>query len=388
MGSGGKTAVWEDLTTPTPQITAAGLFFAALALRLISIGVLPVTDEAITVAMVKRFGTGELLIAIPMVQPHFPLYYVFLDVWGFVAPIEWARSVSFVAGAGVPAVAYYWFRSLVSELRATRAAVLLVLAPPLVVQSRWLRMYSLLALAVLLSWWAAWRWLHDDGSIATYGVLSVVVVGLHPFGVAVIVSQVAWLAIEQYHSKWRPWFRPTVACIGGIGALGVVALLARVAGLMGPTSISAGDMHMQYAAVPVERAIVLPLTALTGSVISAGVLVVVIAATCVLGWWMIRERPWETRHGRLWLCWIGVALAVLFAGHAIRPIILLKYVTWLAPGVALAVVTVTPDDWRGDDVFYILVALMSINLLLAALYKLNVGMVAIRNSGVVESGAL
>lgn len=370
-------------------LTPAMVLFAfALALRLSVVGVLPRTDQRITVDMVESFGTVELVWMIPQVQPHFPLYYVFLDVWNVFLPIYSAQYVSLVAGGAVPAVAYCWLRSVVADHQAARVAGLLVVAVPLVVQSRWLRMYSLLALVVLLSWWAAWRWLHEEGGVTTYGVLAFVVVGLHPFGVAAVGAQILWLSIEQFHGRWRPWFRPTVAGIGILGGIGVTALLIRVAGRAGDYSIGSGDMHILYSDVPIQRAIALPLTSITGTAIGTGVLVFVLAATAVLSWWACRAKPWRTRRGRLWLCWLVGSLSILAIGHAIRPIIMLKYVTWIAPAVAFAIVDVTPDNWMGRGMVYTIGGLAAVNVLQATLLKLSVAMVAIWDSGVTTPGAL
>lgn len=364
------------------------LFVFALALRLAVVGVMPHTDQRITVGMVETFGPIELLWTVPLVQPHFPLYYVFLDVWNAFFPIYSAQYVSLVAGAAVPAVAYCWLRSVVADYQAARVAGMLVIAPPLVVQSRWLRMYALLTLAVLLSWWAAWRWLHEDGRISTYCGLALVVVGLHPFGIAAVGAQILWLSLEQYYDGWRRWFRPAVAGIAILGGAGVVALLGRVVGLAGGHSIGTGDLHIRYADVPIQRALSLPLASITGTAIGTVMLVVVLVVTAILVWWGVRAKPWQTRHGRLWLCWILASLAILAVAQAIRPVIMLKYVTWLAPGVALAIVDIVPGDWRGDDMVYAICGVAAVNVLQATLLKLSVAMVAIWESGVVSPGAL
>lgn len=363
------------------------LYCLALALRLSTNVALPGADERITIEMVRRFGFVEMLWSIPRVQPHFPLYYMLLDAWSAVAPVRTARWLSIVAGAAVPVVAYAWFRQLVGEPRATVVGLLLACSPTMAVQSRWLRMYALLALAVLVSWWAAWRWLSGNGRGASYVVVAIATVGLHPFGIAVVVAQLAWLAVEQYMTSWRPWFRPAVVAVSAVAISATLWLFARLADVSGTGTIDPGHMHIQYATVPVQRAVVLPITALTGTV-HGPVYPATLSIVLALGYWTCQTRFWHSRHCRMAVAWVGASLAVLYIGHAIRPVLLLKYLAWLAPAVALWAVSVVPLTYTGRGVLSLLAGVMGWNLLHGLVIHANVGMVAIWGSGVVDPGAI
>lgn len=364
------------------------LFVAALALRIMQVGVLPTGDENITYEMVRRFGPLEMLTEIPRVQPHFPLYYIFLDVWGMVFPLESARYVSTLAGATTPVVVFVWARNHLPEWRAFLAGLLVTISPLLAIQSRWVRMYALLTLAVVLSWWCAWRYLHENSRGVTYGLSALVVVGLHPFGIAVVVAQLLWLSIEQYQTTWKPWFRGIVGILSLCASVPAVYLLARVAGVQGTGTIEPQHMHIQYASRPVLRAVVLPLTTVIGTLYHWLFVALAVALVAVYGYWSTQERLWHSKRGRMLLCWILASLAVLYVGHAIRPILMLKYIGWLGPAVALLVAAVTPPSNRGSLAIGAIVGMAATNLLLGWLIKLNNSMVAIWESGVLEAGAI
>lgn len=385
------------MAVETPRLSAAagvgrrrflvGLFVSAVAIRAAGLGTPPLGDEAITLRVVRNHGSLELLTVIPLTQPHAPGYYVLLDLWGQVLPLETARWWSIAAGAAVPVVAYSWLRDVLDERRARLAAAVLAFAPPLVVQAGWLRMYALLTLAVLVSWVLAWRYLHGDSRLFHYGLAAGSAIALHPFAVAAVGAQLAWLALEQSRTEWRPWFRPVAATIALAGAVSLAGLLARVAGLAGVYNISDAAMHIQYADRPLVRLAVLPLTTVTGTGFTTPVVVALLAVTALLVWRLATSRVWETRIGRLGLAWVCGSLAILCVGHAIRPVLMLKYVCWLAPGIVVLLALAIGDGLASEAAVSGLAGVFAVNGTLA-LFGAHVAMVAIWEGGVLEAGAL
>lgn len=369
--------------TASPWTPAALIFAAALVLRLLSLGHLPTTDESITVQMVRQYGTLELLWEIPVHQPHFPLYYVVLDVVGQVTgSIAHTRVLSFLAGAALPAVVLVWFRTVTSDRRALLATLVLAASPLLIVQSRWLRMYALLTLTVCLGWWAAHRWL-DGGSPWAFAAGAVVTIGLHPFGMFAVGAQLAWLAWEQWLDEWRPGFRRILAGVAVLATAAAAFLAARILDVQGTGTIDRQNMHVSYAAQPVLRALVLPLTTLTGTLHTWHAIAVIALVAGWLCYRTVETRLWTSRPGRMALVWVWGSLGLLLLAQAVRPVLMLKYVGWLAPGVALWLALVVPNDRRSDVALAVVAGVIVANLVLAALHG-SVSMVAIWGSGVAE----
>lgn len=364
--------------------TYTGLFLAALALRVIQVGALPSGDEQITIDLIRQYGPTDLATKIPRVQPHFPLYFLLLDAWSLALPLETARAVSMLAGSLVPVVLFVWLTDILGDQRAKLAAGLVVVSPVLASQSHWLRMYALLTLAVVASWWAAWRYLYGDGRAFTYGVLALLTLALHPFAVAAVASQCLWLTLEQCQSDWRPHFPRIVGGLMLTAAVGGVWLLARILTVHGTGTIEPDAMHMEYATRPLIRAAVLPITTLTGTIYTTAF---VLLALVLTGYYMlatIRSRLWISRHGRLGICWVGCCLAFLYVGHAVRPILMLKYVAWLGPGVAVVVATLSRGTRLESVGIGGIVGMAAMNLALGVLIKINNAFVAVWGYGVVE----
>lgn len=362
------------------QAAIVAIFTLAVSLRLVQSGVVPAGDEAITREMLRRFGPLAMVTEIPRVQPHMPLYYIILDLWTVVFSFESARWLSIGAGTITPIAAYLFARELVSLPAASLAGLLTAVSLPLIQQSQWVRMYALLTLAVLLSWWAAWRFLTGDGRGLTYACTALIVIGLHPFGIVAVACQLVWLIVEQYVGGTRDE-QLIVAAVGLAASAPLVYLLARVAGVSGTGVIRPSAMHIE-GSYAVTRALVLPVTALTGTLHNSSFLLVGLTVTVAVSVFAVRQRVWSRSDGRLLICWIVVSLSLLFVGHAIRPILMLKYVAWIGPAVAILVSRSVPDTLFGHSILISLIGICALNLVYGTTLNQPLSYVAIGEGGV------
>lgn len=356
------------------------LMFVSL-LRVFIAGSPPKLDEQITLQFVHQFDTFELLWIIPSKQPHMPLFYVIADGIGIVTgnPAD-VRLISLAAGYLLPIAAFYWFQSIVSRWRAALAALFLASSPLLIVQSQWIRPYSLLSFAVLLTWWGAWRWV-QDGSKWWFFAAASVSVALHPFGIVAVVASGAWIAWECHqdgHTLDQRLF------FGGV-SLAIAPAAAVVAGkLFGIDGFGSVAQlgHVSPAYNPGVRALVLPLTTLTGTlhIQSTILLVSVLSVYYILR--AYRVRLWERQVGRLLIAWVVASMLILLTAQLVYPLLMLKYVAWMAPGVALSVAILTPANSRGVALVCTLLWVVSWGLVL------GVGGYTVSREAIFGSGVL
>jgi len=220
--SGGTMAQWAG-------VAMAAVVVAALALRLVGLQAKPlVFDEAFS-ALIAGQPLSALLDVVARVDPHPPLYYVLLHLWiGVVGDNEAGlRSLSVLVSVGTVLVTFLWGRRLMGLLPATVAAVMLGLAPPAVAAGQEARMYSLLALTSMGSWWAFDEAMRngEPRRWALYGVGTALMLYTHHFGILVWASQGTYLALFRASARqtraWSlagagvlilmlPWLKPFV----------------------------------------------------------------------------------------------------------------------------------------------------------------------------------
>lgn len=376
----------DDLTHH--QRNACAIFLlaiSALGLRLLNPGPFPTGDEANTLLFVRRYTATELVWRVPIYQPHFPLYYLLLN------GIEWAtgqaldgRILSYIAGAAVPIPAYLWFRQLMEDWRAFMAAGLLAISPVLVAQSHWLRMYSLLTLAVLCSWWAAYRYLNNTGSSFAVIIPGFVVIGLHPLGIFAIGAQLLWLYLEGHFLDAKPRIRDVSLPLHFVQVVGVAILGARILLDTGAGAINSDSLHIMPAHNPVRRLFLLPITTLTGTLFKSAMLYSALTLSAWYAYQILKQRVWKTQVGRMALFWVCGSLAALYMAQLVRPVLMLKYVGWIAPGSALLLALSTPEDRRFHVALGILLGIILTNLLWAFTASGSVSMVAVWENGVMR----
>ncbi|MDR7520992.1 MAG: glycosyltransferase family 39 protein [Armatimonadota bacterium] len=207
---------------------AAGLVLVVLAvvLRVVALDAKALWfDETVSVFFASMPVARALLI-IAANDPHPPLYYLLLHAWmGLFGDGETAvRSLSVVLGAPVVLLTWVFGRRLLGPAPALLAAALVALAPSQVAAAQEARMYGLLTLAAVGSWWALWAALgvagarHDGAATsarrlwAAYAAATAVMLYSHYYGFLVVISQIGYLI------WWRPdpgvWRRALFAWCG------------------------------------------------------------------------------------------------------------------------------------------------------------------------------
>ncbi|MDR7484288.1 MAG: glycosyltransferase family 39 protein [Armatimonadota bacterium] len=222
------TGIGGDAQTSSVAWRAAGLvlFVLAVVLRVVALDAKALWfDETVSV-LFASLPVARALLVIGANDPHPPLYYLLLHAWmGVFGDGETAvRSLSVFLGAPVVLLTWLFGRRLLGPAPALLAAALVALAPSQVAAAQEARMYGLLTLAAVGSWWALWAALGVPGARhagtatsarrpwAVYAAATAVMLYSHYYGVLVVVSQVGYLI------WWRPgagvWRRALSAWCG------------------------------------------------------------------------------------------------------------------------------------------------------------------------------
>lgn len=223
---------------PVAVVTVAGLLARVYGLA----GRQLPTDEAITLAFVQQFSVLELVTQLPVLQPHFPTYYLVLDAWLSLVGVTAtnARVLSAIAGILTIPVIYWLGTELHSRRAGLLAATLCAISPYHIALSQVIRMYALLGLLAAVAWLALLR---DRPTI--YAGSAIGVVYLHYFGILVIAGQWLYLAWTRRHRLSRSWQQaigsvalaalPGIAWIGHRTTTETAGSNVRVVGLKPPT---------------------------------------------------------------------------------------------------------------------------------------------------------
>ncbi|MDQ7840960.1 MAG: glycosyltransferase family 39 protein [bacterium] len=176
-------------------------------------------DETVSVFLASQ-PLERMLALVAANDPHPPLHYLLLHFWmAFFGSGEAAvRVLSVLISVPVVAVTWAFGRRLVGAGPALFAALLVAVAPSQVAAGQEARMYGLLTLTALLSWWALWGAAsggdrRDDGGISgdrrawvTYAVATAAMLYSHYFGFFVVASQMGYLIWRRTDSEqWRRW---------------------------------------------------------------------------------------------------------------------------------------------------------------------------------------
>ncbi|QLG48708.1 glycosyltransferase family 39 protein [Natrinema halophilum] len=196
-------------------------------------------DEAFSVTTVLSNTPSELLVSLPGNDPHPPFYYLLLSGWAAVFGTgELAtRSLSALAGIATVVVLYGVGQRLFDREVGAIAASLLAVSPFHVWYSQEVRMYSLLGLLTVLSFYWFVRIQtetrsDDTGVRAEIGyVLATVLLGYtHVFGLFAILAQNVYV-FSRYLLRIVPRSRLTVRrwiALEGITALLLAPWLVRL----------------------------------------------------------------------------------------------------------------------------------------------------------------
>jgi uncharacterized membrane protein len=193
-----------------PLLWLLALTAAALALRMVFLTAKALWfDETVSV-FIASHPVERILPLLAANDPHPPLHYLVLHVWValFGDGERAVRSLGVLIGTAVVPAVWLFGRRLVGGVAALVAAGLVMVAPSQIAASQEARMYGLLTLTALLSWWALWRAVgeHRARPWAAYAVAVAAMLYTHYFGFFVVGAQVVWLLWRRTApGAWRRW---------------------------------------------------------------------------------------------------------------------------------------------------------------------------------------
>jgi uncharacterized membrane protein len=341
------------------RITVAAVVLAGLFARLHRFRQQPVRiDEAITLSYIQTMAPGELVSVLPVVQPHFPTYYLLLDAWlgVFGMSVHAARIPSVIAGVVTLWLVYRVGRHLDGSRTGVVAAAIVALSPFFIRISLLVRMYALFAMLATAGWLAIlnattaptprrrrqWQ--------AVSLALAITTMYLHYFGGVVVVSQLAYLGWRQVRTDttWRKWW-PLYAgsAVSGLPAAGWI--IARLLGWFNTATPETGS-NPRTAIFGLQPPTTLDLAEFTiqtftgtwiASRVSANFLVVLTVVTVAgIAIHYARQDKSSQRISMattVTCCWFGVPLLIaVVVSHVIHPVFRPRYVVAAAVAIPLA----------------------------------------------------
>ena len=166
-------------------------------------------DELFTLWM-SRFPMPQMLTLLRG-DIHPPLPTLMVSAWCAIGGerVLWLKTLPLALGVLTLLATYGLARDLFGRGTATLAALLLALHPMHVYFSQELRSYGLLALALVLSVWGAWRWTASGRrrDAALWALAMALTVHTHYLGGVVLAFLDLWVlaAIRRDRSRWRAW---------------------------------------------------------------------------------------------------------------------------------------------------------------------------------------
>ncbi|MFC5973904.1 glycosyltransferase family 39 protein [Halomarina salina] len=219
-----------------------GIVLVGAAVRLYGLGVESLwTDELITLEFVRRYSTVELLVEVPLNQPHLPLYYVLLDLWigVFGTSATALRLLSALFSILAIPLLYLLGRDLFDGTAGLVAALVFALAQFHVYHAQEVRMYSLVALLTAASLWLFVRLFEDGamrGTAAAYVLATLALLLTHPFAALVVFAEAAYVVFRVATGQWVPRSLTVGTALAGVGLVPVAAMALHRVGLGGATS--------------------------------------------------------------------------------------------------------------------------------------------------------
>lgn len=194
-------------------VTAGALMLRALLLTRKALWF----DETFSV-----FLAGQPLVRLlPLVRandPHPPLYYLLLHLWmGIFGDGEVAvRALSVLISAAIVPVTWAFGRRLLGSWPALLGAVIIAVAPSQVASGQEARMYGLLTLLSVASWWALWAGLETGrrGSWVAYALLTAASLYTQYYSFFIWGAQGAYLLWRRSNvATWRTWVVASIAAL-------------------------------------------------------------------------------------------------------------------------------------------------------------------------------
>ncbi len=195
----------------------AGLAVLAGMMRFVGVGSQSVwLDEALSVHFASTYSVSGLLFELPLVDPHPPLYYLVLHAWigvfGTSATSIRLLSVAFSVVAVV--VIFYTVNRLFDRNVAVLSTLLFAVAPFQIMYAQEARMYALVSLLTVASFYFFVRLQQDQTqyNAAGYMIATVLLGYTHVYGLFIIAAQNLYVILQAYpvsvqtlHRQLRSW---------------------------------------------------------------------------------------------------------------------------------------------------------------------------------------
>jgi len=301
-------------------------------------------DEAASLHYVQTYSLVELIVEVPLVETHPPLYYLILDGWTQLAgtsPVA-LRFPSAVFGLGSVGLVYLLGLELGSRRLGLLGAALLALSRFHVGFGQQARMYSLLTCAVLAASILAVLLDEDPTPARSAGYVgaALVVAYTHVYGLLALAGHLVYWSRDSWRStcgldvlKRHGWV------LGALGAglapwLSVLAWRAwSAAGGVDRLAWITRPSWFDPARAPVAN---LGLDAVLGSV---GSIAAAIVLTGLVGAGLTARGPDASRR-LAWLAgpWAGLVVLVPFAASFVLfPLYTARYTVFAGPAIFLLV---------------------------------------------------
>lgn len=302
-------------------------------------------DETITLYFVQAMSYPELLVELPTLQPHLPLFYVLLKAWTSVVgetPMA-ARALAATFSTGTIVGLYLVGRDLYDRETGGVAAFILAINPFYIHFGTFTRMYSLLACLTVFSMWGFIR-VRQTGTrrtAAVYCVATTLLVWTHYFALLVPLAQIVVLL----HDHWKAESRPVRGwqCLGAVTPAILLSGSVILAKLSGGVGVGSAREVTHIATAPtvvdIARGHVRLLELFTWTyqnypdavTILLNALAVAPAAVAVL----LAIRGYR-RRDRLPVAWYSLpVIALIAASYLIKPVWQPKYLGFAGLGLIL-----------------------------------------------------
>lgn len=227
----------RNLTLPRRKrlLALLGITLTGVSLRLYNLGAQSLYGDELYSISRASLPISEVLTVPLSVDSHPPLYYAMLHYW-----MEAVGNSTFdvraltVCLSAATLVGLYWLGTELYDDRVGLLAALLYSVSTFYIHfGRVARMYSLLTLATILSWYGfvRLRRKHPQNSIF-YVLATTLLVYTHVYGLFVIAAQNAYVALSETRNgvSWRQWLS-VQAVLGVIATPWLSMLLMRVLNL-------------------------------------------------------------------------------------------------------------------------------------------------------------
>jgi mannosyltransferase len=351
--------------------SATGAFFRWYGLSEESLWI----DETITYWFVTEYSYLELVTLLPQKQPHLPLYYVLLKAWLSVPGVDGVggRWLSVFFGVLLIPAVFMTARWLVDDWVAAFASLISAVAPVHVYYSQELRMYSLFALLVCLSWWTLLRYLlggRQRRDLAVHATVVVLMSVTHYYTIFFVAGQTLAVWLFKYAVDKGSWWK--IPLVYGVVCSPMMSLLAAKVLLPHSVAGEAAEVgHIQTAPGIIETLKMAtfdmffyqPLSSAVGTLFISFALAVPLA----LG---MRELWADGRVSRVILPWTAApVLAAFAASHLVRPILMPRYIMGISIplyiGASLGLMEVDVDWKRSVFTVILILSLVGSTLALA-----------------------